>query len=264
MNGRSAMKPSRIFAPIGSAARSMPAIEIEPPLGFRIPAIIRSVVVFPAPFGPRKPNSSPRGTSRSIWSTAVKLPYRLVSLRRLIIESEGGKNVRRRSARRENVDAQRQHETQELGLLAQSADRESQMRCVGGELAKRRIDSDPTLEPDLRPGMVIEFPVEKGETCGHARRNARGPRERDVQLRVLVAVATARAQRPKRARHADGDLLLQRIIEPLVDPRGDDARIGVLATQSHTKRLYRRTVNLEQRFGVQEDAHHGGLRAIRQ
>ena len=42
--------------------------------GRRIPAIMRSVVVLPAPLGPRKPNSSPRGTSRSTAFTAVKDP----------------------------------------------------------------------------------------------------------------------------------------------------------------------------------------------
>ena len=40
----------------------------------RIPAIMRSVVVLPAPFGPRKPNSSPLGTVRSMASTAVNPP----------------------------------------------------------------------------------------------------------------------------------------------------------------------------------------------
>src|SRR5437762_11194247 len=43
-----------------------------------MPAIMRSVVVFPAPFGPRNPNNSPSGTDRSIESTAVNSPYFLV------------------------------------------------------------------------------------------------------------------------------------------------------------------------------------------
>ena len=53
---------------------SIPAMRTDPDVGRRMPAIIRSVVVFPAPLGPRKPNSSPRGTSRSTLSTAVNDP----------------------------------------------------------------------------------------------------------------------------------------------------------------------------------------------
>src|SRR5438876_4259571 len=39
----------------------------------------RSVVVLPAPFGPRKPNTSPSRTSRSSPSTAASEPKRFVS-----------------------------------------------------------------------------------------------------------------------------------------------------------------------------------------
>src|SRR3979411_1003944 len=43
------------------------------------PSSMRSVVVFPAPLGPRKPKTSPRCTSRSSESTAViDAPYRFV------------------------------------------------------------------------------------------------------------------------------------------------------------------------------------------
>ena len=40
--------------------------------------IIRIVVDLPAPLGPSSPNDSPGGTSKSIPSTAVKSPNRLV------------------------------------------------------------------------------------------------------------------------------------------------------------------------------------------
>ena len=39
------------------------------------------VVDLPAPFGPRKPNVSPRATSRSIPRTASTVPYRFTSPR---------------------------------------------------------------------------------------------------------------------------------------------------------------------------------------
>jgi hypothetical protein len=49
------MKPSRCFASIGCRARSNPATFTVPSVGRRIPAIIRIVVVLPAPFGPSRP-----------------------------------------------------------------------------------------------------------------------------------------------------------------------------------------------------------------
>ena len=49
-----------------------------PPLGRIRPSSIRRVVVFPLPFGPRKPVTRPGSTSNSSWSTAVKDPKRFV------------------------------------------------------------------------------------------------------------------------------------------------------------------------------------------
>ena len=50
-------------------------------------AIIRMVDDLPAPFGPRKPNDSPRATAKSTASTAVKPPNDLVSACAWIIGS---------------------------------------------------------------------------------------------------------------------------------------------------------------------------------
>ena len=36
------------------------------------------VVVLPAPFGPMKPATTPRGSSSVRWSTTVRCPYRFV------------------------------------------------------------------------------------------------------------------------------------------------------------------------------------------
>ena len=49
-----------------------------PSVGVRKPVIIFMVVDLPAPFGPRKPSTSPFATVRLIWSTAVIDPNRLV------------------------------------------------------------------------------------------------------------------------------------------------------------------------------------------
>src|SRR4051812_22150414 len=50
-----------------------------PAVGIMKPANIRMVVDLPAPFGPRKPSTSPRATLKLTRSTAVKLPNRFVS-----------------------------------------------------------------------------------------------------------------------------------------------------------------------------------------
>src|SRR5712692_10539436 len=65
----------------GSATRSMPKTVPPPSEGSRRPQSMRSVVDLPAPFGPRKPYSSPARTRRSRWSTATRLPKRRVSWR---------------------------------------------------------------------------------------------------------------------------------------------------------------------------------------
>ena len=55
--------------------RSVPAV------GGDTQPIIRMVELLPAPFGPRKPNASPRCTSKSTPSTAVRFPNCLISPR---------------------------------------------------------------------------------------------------------------------------------------------------------------------------------------
>src|SRR5271156_4104786 len=49
-----------------------------PALAWVRPSNVRIMVVLPAPFGPRKPNAQPRGTSRSTPSIAARSPKRLV------------------------------------------------------------------------------------------------------------------------------------------------------------------------------------------
>src|SRR6516164_10761963 len=49
-----------------------------PLVGAARPSSIRSVVVLPAPLGPRKPVTRPGPTSKLRPSTAVTVPYRLV------------------------------------------------------------------------------------------------------------------------------------------------------------------------------------------
>src|SRR6187455_528548 len=64
----------RCFTPSGSFLTLTPATVASPFEGRRTPARIRSVVVFPEPSGPTRPNSSPFVTLREIPSRAVTLP----------------------------------------------------------------------------------------------------------------------------------------------------------------------------------------------
>src|SRR5207244_12446219 len=59
---------SRIFRP--SVLRSKPRTFAPPDVGWRSVVSILIVVVFPAPFGPRKPNTSDLSTSKLTRSTA--------------------------------------------------------------------------------------------------------------------------------------------------------------------------------------------------
>ena len=53
----------------------MPATVALPESMLRMPSIISRVVVLPAPFGPRMPNTSPLATSKLTPSTACSVPY---------------------------------------------------------------------------------------------------------------------------------------------------------------------------------------------
>jgi hypothetical protein len=57
----------------------MPATVAEPAVAEISVPSIRTVVVLPAPFGPRKPSISPRATLNDTSSTAVRPPKFLVT-----------------------------------------------------------------------------------------------------------------------------------------------------------------------------------------
>src|SRR5687767_10052891 len=64
-----------------SVRTSKPATRASPDVGASRPFSILIVVVLPAPFGPRKPNTSPVRTLKLTPSTAVKSPNCLVRSR---------------------------------------------------------------------------------------------------------------------------------------------------------------------------------------
>src|SRR5947207_15490415 len=83
---------------------SWPPICAVPSVGCRIPQSIRITVVFPEPFGPRKPKIDPFPTVNEIWSTAVKVPKRFVSRFTLIIGSDIEINQENRNVGKRSED----------------------------------------------------------------------------------------------------------------------------------------------------------------
>ena len=79
MTGRAAppsCAPASSPAVRRSGSRAMPATVADPELGAMSVPRARTVVVFPAPFGPRKPNTSPRPTLKVTSSNAIRPPKR--------------------------------------------------------------------------------------------------------------------------------------------------------------------------------------------
>src|SRR3546814_6460540 len=62
------------LAASGSASTSWPQTAMLPEVGARKPQSIFMVVDLPAPFGPRKPSTSPLATDKLMLSTAVNGP----------------------------------------------------------------------------------------------------------------------------------------------------------------------------------------------
>src|SRR5258706_4386279 len=66
--------PRRARTASGSAAQSMPSTLARPWLGVTRVEIMRSVVVLPAPLGPRSPVMEPSGAVKLTWRTACTSP----------------------------------------------------------------------------------------------------------------------------------------------------------------------------------------------
>src|SRR5690348_784286 len=73
------MTPTRGRSARASRTGSRPRTRTVPWSGRRYPSQISTVVVLPAPFGPRMPVTSPRAALSVSPSTAVVWPYRLTS-----------------------------------------------------------------------------------------------------------------------------------------------------------------------------------------
>src|SRR4051794_797080 len=75
----------RFLTSRGCSITSYPATFAVPPVGGKKQVKTRIVVVFPAPFGPKKPTICPFSTSKEMLSTATVRAYRLVRPSTLII-----------------------------------------------------------------------------------------------------------------------------------------------------------------------------------
>src|SRR5688572_1154647 len=73
------MHPTADMASVNSREGPNPPIRTLPRSGRARPTSMRMVVVFPAPFGPRKPNTSPAVSSKETSETTSRRPNRFVS-----------------------------------------------------------------------------------------------------------------------------------------------------------------------------------------
>src|SRR3954465_4461117 len=69
------MTPLRRLRAELSAVKRSPRISMDPLVGSSSPVRQPIVVLLPDPFGPRKPNIDPLGTSSERFSTATTVPY---------------------------------------------------------------------------------------------------------------------------------------------------------------------------------------------
>jgi hypothetical protein len=76
--GFSGRYPMRRRTSADCSKTSNPQTRTVPVVAGRKPVMTRSVVVLPAPFGPRKPSISPGDAEKETSWTAVRSPYRLL------------------------------------------------------------------------------------------------------------------------------------------------------------------------------------------
>src|SRR5690349_11819300 len=79
----------RRFKDALSAVKRSPRISMNPAVGSRRPVRQPMVVLLPEPFGPRKPNIEPLGTSSDRFSTATTVPYFFTRLEMRIASTSG-------------------------------------------------------------------------------------------------------------------------------------------------------------------------------
>src|SRR5467141_1528575 len=120
------------------------------------PVIMRIVVDFPAPFGPRKPSTSPRSTVNEMPSTTRLGPNAFASLSIFIMLKEG-QNYRR-ITRLQSADVWRLGpERLEIRSRFTRADRGSDARCIAGSDRSAIPDQTRKDYRALRTGRRLRF-----------------------------------------------------------------------------------------------------------
>src|ERR1700729_722086 len=170
-----ATKPMRSRTWAGARRRSAPAIVASPPSGRMSVASIRSVVVFPAPLGPRKPKISVRCTAKSTprtASTLVTLRFRLDlnDLRRPLTSITASPGARIRPSLAEEA----RPKTRAGGRKATSSGYSGQPRCtmapewLSAALGDALVDTeDVSRRIAERTGLhVVGGTVEGDAGCG--------------------------------------------------------------------------------------------------
>src|SRR5262245_13431068 len=134
------MKARTRLVSAASRETSQPRTSTWPASAAVSPAITRSVVVLPAPFGPSSAWNSPRGISRSSPSTAVNSPKRFTSPRMRSAAStsgqDGGRHEREGGDDREALGAE-----EAPGLRLRVDDARDAARLVEDRHAGLRLDS---------------------------------------------------------------------------------------------------------------------------
>ena len=169
----------------GSRRDVVAAEPTVPDVGSRSPIIMRMVVVLPAPFRPRKPNTQPASTvegelvdrderRRSACVRCSKLDHESVPPR--------------------VANASRPIDLGERHVALGPAFEQLHVRRVDGHLREHGVGADPAAEPELVPRVVVEAVVPRRRAGDDARRDAGRASERGR------AAPRARCSRRVRAR----------------------------------------------------------------
>src|SRR4030042_254959 len=135
--------------------------------GWLKPTIMRIVVVFPAPFGPKKPKISPAGIRRSKSRTAWKLPNFLFRQSMAII----------RYADLQAFDLEAADDLNDVHLLVPVPLDQTNMRGIRWKLIEERVNGNPRPQVHLSPGMVVELAFLVNNPGLHICRDSHGPGE---------------------------------------------------------------------------------------
>src|ERR671911_1161403 len=154
--------PMAALAAAGSAHTSWPRTLAVPPSGRSSPVAMDKVVVLPAPLGPTRPKSDPRGTARVNAWTTLRPRNSLTRPRSSRAGSPGPTSVthRARAGAADEAAVLREHPAGVLRLGVRHAFRAApgQLAVVDEEVeaAPGHVEADPIAVPDERDGPLVD------------------------------------------------------------------------------------------------------------